>query len=448
MWTYRAIRWLLRAATQVFFRAIHLVGREHIPAEGEGAVVFAGNHPNSLLDPVMVVTTSGRVVHFAAMDKLFSPPLGVVLGALGAVPIMRAMDHGSSGSRDNSGALAALKQVLLDGRAMGIFPEGLSHDGAHLQQLRSGAARIALQTAAEQGPGTVQVVPVGLTYKHRKRFRSRVLVQYGAPLRLTADDVEAHHADSRAAATALTERIEAGIRELTVNAPDWDTLRVLDAVRRMYQPLRIAMSDRVELARRFCEGHTRLRDEPEIAELYADVQCWLDDLDDAGLEDRDVVRGLNRAELFFRGVSNVLRLLIWLPLALPGAPIHAPLLGVVHWAGVRFSVRKDAIGTTRMMLGLVAVLGLYIGLPLLTWWFANGVAAAAVAAMLPATGFAAVKTLERGASLRRIGRTAWASLSLGERLTDLSARRAALEERIVAAVERFIPDDMEPLFPR
>src|SRR5262245_13893185 len=92
MWLYRLLCTLFRMVMQVFFRQIEVVGAEHIPAEG--AVIFAGNHPNSLIDPILIITTAGRKVHFAAKDTLFkSRFLRPLLRAMGAVPIARRADH-------------------------------------------------------------------------------------------------------------------------------------------------------------------------------------------------------------------------------------------------------------------------------------------------------------------------------------------------------------------
>ena len=89
---YRILAWFLRAVSHVFFRQIEVVGLENIPATG--GVVFAGNHPNSLIDPILIITTCGRKVHFAAKDALFRGRLmRSVLRGLGAVPIQRRHDH-------------------------------------------------------------------------------------------------------------------------------------------------------------------------------------------------------------------------------------------------------------------------------------------------------------------------------------------------------------------
>jgi glycerol-3-phosphate O-acyltransferase/dihydroxyacetone phosphate acyltransferase len=70
---YRLLRGLLRLSVRAFFRRIEVVGLEHVPETG--AVVFFGNHPNSLLDPALISCFCGRVVRFVAKDVLFRSPL-------------------------------------------------------------------------------------------------------------------------------------------------------------------------------------------------------------------------------------------------------------------------------------------------------------------------------------------------------------------------------------
>src|SRR6266700_4134677 len=96
---YRFLAWFLRTITRVFFRQIEVVGLEHVPATGP--VVFVGNHPNSLIDPILIITTCGRKVHFAAKDTLFKGRLmRAVLRGLGAVPIKRRDDHDGAPRRE------------------------------------------------------------------------------------------------------------------------------------------------------------------------------------------------------------------------------------------------------------------------------------------------------------------------------------------------------------
>jgi glycerol-3-phosphate O-acyltransferase/dihydroxyacetone phosphate acyltransferase len=441
---YRAVRALLRGAVAVFFREVQVEGADGIP--DAGPTIFAGNHPNSLIDPVLVIATSGRTIRFAAKDALFQPPLGWVLRAVGAVPIARRMDHGD-GPRDNTASLNALATALADGGATGIFPEGVSHDAPQLQRLRTGAARLALETAAAAPDRAVHVVPVGLTYLRRKHFRSRALVVYGAPLQVEASEIDAFRADPREAAAALTARIEQALRALVVTAPDWDTVRVLDGVRRLYQPRHVTLAERTELMRRFCHYYPQLADHPDVAAVFAEVAAFLDRLRDSGLSDRDLVRGLYGAGLTRRALHNAAGLAIWLPLAIPGLPLHLPLLALVGWAGLRFAPRKDVIGTSRLLAGLVAVLAAYVLVPVALGVLAGTAWALLAAALLPLSGFATLRLLERGTSLRRVLRTAAASWSVPRRLAALRAERAALQERVVTLVHTLRPADLDLMFP-
>src|SRR5207237_130098 len=150
-------RWLRRLPMLFFFTQIEGSGLENSP--GTGPIIFAGNQPNSLIDPILIITTCGRVVHFAAKDTLFSTRImRALLRGLGAVPLARRSDHGG-GPVDNDAAFTAMFDTLAAGRTIGIFPEGLSHDASQLARFKTGAARLALGAATRGTP--VTIVPCG-----------------------------------------------------------------------------------------------------------------------------------------------------------------------------------------------------------------------------------------------------------------------------------------------
>ena len=104
---YAIVTAFLRLVTKVFFRQIEVVGQHHIPQDQP--VIFVGNHPNSLLDPVMIITNGTRRISFAAKDTLFQYlPLRIIFSALGAVPIRRKQDHQNANKLDNTTAFDAL----------------------------------------------------------------------------------------------------------------------------------------------------------------------------------------------------------------------------------------------------------------------------------------------------------------------------------------------------
>ena len=109
----------------------------------------------------------------------------------GVVFVRRQGDGGGTG--DNEDAFAECHTALACGDVVAIFPEGTTHDRPRIDPLKTGAARIALAANAMRGTDepAVPVVPVGLHYTAKGRFRSDALVTYGAPIevaRVALDD--------------------------------------------------------------------------------------------------------------------------------------------------------------------------------------------------------------------------------------------------------------------
>lgn len=440
--------WLV---TRVFFRTVEVTGRAHVP--NDGAVMFCGNHPNSLIDPVLITTSCGRRVRFAAKDTLFaSPLLRVFLNVLGAVPIKRRQDHddkagANSAALDNSAAFAALYDVLRQGEAFGIFPEGISHSRSELAPMKSGAARIALGAASEGI--RVRLVPCGLSYHRRERLRGRVLVQLGAPIEIGEDRVKHFAEDPHAAAAALTTDIALALRALTINAKDFDTLRVLDGVRRLYRPKgkRLTLAERAEVTRRFLDHYERLKGVPEVAKLYDDVAVYQFQLEALGLTDKDLTEPISKMTWLLKVVRHLFFIFVLAPLALPGIVVHLPVIVLAIFAGEALTSRKDVVATTKMaaatMLTLLAYaavgLALIVALrfPLALW------VGPVVFLGLLGSGWATIRVLERQGVLRQGLSVLGTLLDLKRETVRLAAERERLREQLLAIVDRHIDPDVE-----
>lgn len=444
MRAYRFVQWLLRTATRVFFRRIEVVDRDHIPEAGEGAVIFCGNHPNSLLDPVLITAHCGRAVHFAAKDTLFrAPVLGALLELMGAVPVKRRADHGD-GAVDNSDAFAALHEVLGQGRAVGIFPEGISNDASQLAPLKTGAARIALGAKRNHPETAVYLVPTGLCYFRRNRFRSSVLIQFGAPHEVTAADAEAP--DQRQRARELTDDIERHLRALTINADTWETIWVLDGVRRLYQPEGITLDQRVELSRRFNKVYPEVKGEPEVRALYDRVRSYLVRVSAAGITDDVLSREIGVRETAWRIVRHTALLLGALPLAILGAPVHLPLLFVLKLAGTYLAPRKDVVATTKFIAGLFGVLLVYLALVIGFGYRFGLFWGVLIAVLFPLSGRALLHVISRVDALRHIVLTSFRVLQFRKEVKRLRAERGELQRLVIEAVGRYRPADMPSMF--
>lgn len=73
----------------------------------------------------------------------------------------------------------------------------------------------------------LKIVPTGMNYFHAHKFRSRAVIEFGAPLEVPKELVDQYsRGDKREAVRALLEMIYNGLVSVTVPSPDYDTLMV------------------------------------------------------------------------------------------------------------------------------------------------------------------------------------------------------------------------------
>jgi len=225
----RLVTGLVGWAASIFLR-IERAG----PAVPPGPVLVVANHPNSLLDPLVLFHTAGRLTRPLAKAPLFEQPvLGMVLRGLGGLPVYRRQDDPALMHR-NDKTFARAVAALHAGDAVQIYPEGRSHSEPELAPLRTGAARIALRAEAERRWSLgLQIVPVGLTYRRKSAFRGLVLATVGEPFPLAPwRDIHAH--DEAEAIRLLTDEIGHRLRALTINVQQAEHHELIEVAERLY----------------------------------------------------------------------------------------------------------------------------------------------------------------------------------------------------------------------
>jgi len=111
-------------------------------------LIFASNHA-SYLDPPSVGAAIEREIHFLAKRELFKNPLfAALISYYHAVPIRR-------GVMDWQG-MAQIKEILKEGGAVILFPEGTRSKTGELGKARFGVGFLAQQTQATIIPVYIQ----------------------------------------------------------------------------------------------------------------------------------------------------------------------------------------------------------------------------------------------------------------------------------------------------
>ncbi|KAK4624529.1 hypothetical protein CLAFUW4_06226 [Fulvia fulva] len=175
---------------------------------------------------------------------------------------------------DQGNVYQAVFERIKSGGCIGIFPEGGSHDRTELLPLKAGLAIMALGALAEDPSCGVTIVPVGMNYFHAHKFRSRAVIEFGAPIEIEPELVEQYkNGSKRDAVGKVLQNVYDALSTITVQAPDYDTLMLIQAVRRLYNPKgkKLPLPFVVELNRRLIKGYQTYRDDPRVVHLRQEV---------------------------------------------------------------------------------------------------------------------------------------------------------------------------------
>jgi glycerol-3-phosphate O-acyltransferase / dihydroxyacetone phosphate acyltransferase len=192
---------------------------------------------------------------------------------------------------------------LASGGSVGIFPEGGSHDRTDLLPLKVGVALIAYSALDKDGLN-VPIIPVGLNYFQRNRFRGRAVVEYGRPMQIDPCTLKSYlegGTEKRRVCTELLDRIQDSMKSVLVTTPDYETLQVVYTARRLWQRKELIVSEKQDMDRRFAEGYKLLLQSvngeppPEWIDLQRRILAYQQELTELGIKDYQV-KGVDREE--------------------------------------------------------------------------------------------------------------------------------------------------------
>lgn len=395
---YLILKVIFKIALRVFFRKIEVRNQHLIPVTGP--LLIAANHPNTFMDPIAIAAVVKPEVFFIAKSTVFSSPLNKwLLHQMNLIPVYRRED-GASPTTGNSNAFRKCFEILKQCGTLLIFPEGNSFNERRLRPLKTGAARMALETEANAAfKAGVQILPIGLNYSDPTRFRSNLFINVGQPIML-ADYAAAYAHDTFKTAQDLTERLRTCLEELLVitNTPEEDEL--LQQVEAIYRNnlvtalnLTNQQQDKFILTKGIADSirYFNIQEPERVRNIQEKVNCYYQELEKLGLQDKylDSDKKIQSPTTTF--IFSALYLSLGFPLYIGGVLTHY----IPYWLPAKLADKltdEQEFRAPVMMTAGIFTFSIFYALEIggVYWWSDSGWVTLFFALLLPVSGFFAL----------------------------------------------------------
>jgi len=397
---------LIRAGLSVFFQRIEVRHGENIPRQGP--VIIAANHPNSTMDALLMSSVTKRMIHHIGHAGLFRHRFKAwLLRNFGVIPVRRRSSHKDSPDR-NVDSFESCYEVLEKGGAISIFPEGISDPRRRVKKIKTGAARIILEAERRNGYRLgVILIPIGLHFFSRSRFRSRVLVNVGREVEL-APFFSLNETDNAEAVLRLTNELQERLEHLTINIPHPKLEELVKDLEAIYRDeLKSAPPHPDKAPARSVEEFVLSQKIAECVEYYYrnnprlvwDMQAKIDrykrilrrfHLKDAMLREKTSIGAILKSEL-----GNIVKALPGLPLAIYGIFNNYLPYRITEGIAKKYMAERTKILTALFLGGGAVFLFFYAAQVFIAWYLTGLLWSGAYLLSLPLSGFFALAYTKR-----------------------------------------------------
>ena len=180
---------------------------------------------------------------------------------------------------------------------------------------------MALGAMSEYKSKNVKIVPVGLNYFNREKFRSEVIVEFGKPFEVPTEWAEEFKTNKREVTEKLLNEIEQRMKAVTLTFDNYEDFRTMLLFRRMYVPkgVRLSPTQYSELFKRFAVGYKRLKQIPEAQKLREKTEEYINQLADLALNDKEIRdTSFEEKKMKRKFLANFIKFLLVLIFLTPG----------------------------------------------------------------------------------------------------------------------------------
>lgn len=165
-WGYNFFKFVLGPVFLLFYRP-KFINKDLIPRDGP--IIMCGNHRH-LLDQCLPILATKRMLHYFAKKEYFDGKMAWFFKVTGCISVNR------QNKEEAHESLQKGIQLLKDGYAIGIFPEGTRNRTKEiLLPFKFGAVKMADEAKAT-------IVPFAITGKYRI-WRNNLKIIFGQPFK-------------------------------------------------------------------------------------------------------------------------------------------------------------------------------------------------------------------------------------------------------------------------
>ncbi len=351
------------------YSQVEVSGMDKIPENG--AIIYAPNHTNGLMDALAVLSLDNHRKVFVARADIFRKPLQAkCLHFLKIMPIMRVRD-GLDEVRKNDETMEKAIDVLKDQVPFCILPEGRHRAQHSLMPLCKGIFRIALdaEEELEKHQLPLYIIPVGIEYGNFFRFRSSLLIQIGDPIPVRQYTTGHEQLPRPQVMNEMRDDLTAALEKVTLAIPDDEeyeaTYEICAAVSNQNKTLLSSFDKNKETIAVL--QRTR-KEKPEQATALFQLARTARSL---RLEKQISLNSIAAEKKFPHRAWNWLALLLTLPFTVPSILCTLPLTGICKWVFSRMS-DPSFFNSFRFALHLILwpllwLVYILIGFSLLPW---------------------------------------------------------------------------------
>jgi glycerol-3-phosphate O-acyltransferase/dihydroxyacetone phosphate acyltransferase len=324
---YNFLKIIVRLTLRIFYRKFTVNNKQNTPSKGP--LIIVANHPNTLMDPVVIASFLKQQIYFLTNGSVFNTPFKKkLLGVINMIPIYRKEDVKEGEKTDNKAVFEKCYEFLAKGGTLIIFPEGYSVNERNLRKLKTGTARIALGAEAEYDFKLgVKILTIGLNYSEAPKFRSDLFIDVDKPIEVKSYQA-AYEKDEFKAVEILTDEMRERLENHIIVSQSDEDDALARQVEAIYKPILAEEVDLpkkqrdFEISKEIVEAvkYFSLQQPERVEQLRTDLEIYQNSLNRLHLKDAEFT---NKSA--FRSLSDNLLSFFYL---LIGFPFY--LFGLIH----------------------------------------------------------------------------------------------------------------------